>query len=298
MAVPTIVSMLSTSMYNLADTYFVSSINTQSVAAVGISFCMMAVIQAVGFFFGHGSGNYISRRLGAKDTDSARKMAATGVVLSFISGLCITILGLSFLTPLSLLLGSTPTILPYTERYLGIILLGAPMMTMSLTLNNQMRFQGNTMYAMKGILSGVLLNLVLAPTLILYFCLGITGAARAKEQTSAHAWHISTPRSPKQWGRMMMSGMKKRPLLAAATRLARMGFLMVCVSILVNTMKATSGKLSTCQRRAAVPTLTTSFSSLKRVMMDSAETNPATAQTVRKIVPHLIQKVKASFTRL
>ena len=145
MAVPTIVSMLSTSMYNLADTYFVSSINTQSVAAVGISFCMMAVIQAVGFFFGHGSGNYISRRLGAKDTDSARKMAATGVVLSFISGLCITILGLSFLTPLSLLLGSTPTILPYTERYLGIILLGAPMMTMSLTLNNQMRFQGNTM---------------------------------------------------------------------------------------------------------------------------------------------------------
>lgn len=97
MAVPTIVSMLSTSMYNLADTYFVSSINTQSVAAVGISFCMMAVIQAVGFFFGHGSGNYISRRLGAKDTDSARKMAATGVVLSFISGLCITILGLSFL---------------------------------------------------------------------------------------------------------------------------------------------------------------------------------------------------------
>lgn len=96
----------------------------------------------------------------------------------------------------------------------------------------------------------------------------------------------------------MMSGMKKRPLLAAATRLARMGFLMVCVSILVNTMKATSGKLSTCQRRAAVPTLTTSFSSQKRVMMDSAETNPATAQTVRKIVPHLIQKVKASFTRL
>lgn len=179
MAVPTIVSMLSTSMYNLADTYFVSSINTQSVAAVGISFCMMAVIQAVGFFFGHGSGNYISRRLGAEDTDSARKMAATGVVLSFISGLCITILGLSFLTPLSLLLGSTPTILPYTERYLGIILLGAPIMTMSLTLNNQMRFQGNTMYAMKGILSGVLLNLVLAPTLILYFCLGITGAAIA-----------------------------------------------------------------------------------------------------------------------
>ena len=179
MAIPTIISMLSTSMYNLADTYFVGSINTQSVAAVGISFAMMAVIQAVGFFYGHGAGNYISRKLGAKEEENARKMAATGFVLSFLTGLVIAILGQLFLTPLCLTLGSTPTILPYTERYLGIILLGAPFMTTSLTLNNMMRFQGNTMYAMKGIMSGVLLNLILAPLLILYFKLGITGAAIA-----------------------------------------------------------------------------------------------------------------------
>lgn len=179
MALPTILSMLSTSMYNLADTYFVGSVNTQSVAAVGVSFSVMSVIQAVGFFFGHGSGNYISRQLGAKHTELAQKMAATGVVLSFMAGLAIAILGQIFLTPLAVLLGSTPTILPYTERYLGIILLGAPFMTLSLTLNNQMRFQGNAAYAMKGIISGVLLNLVLAPLLIMYFCMGITGAAIA-----------------------------------------------------------------------------------------------------------------------
>ena len=179
MAIPTIISMLSTSMYNLADTYFVGSINTQSVAAVGISFSVMSVIQAIGFFFGHGSGNYISRKLGAQEHELARKMAATGFVLSFFAGLLIAIVGQIFLTPLAIFLGSTPTILPYTERYLGIILLGAPFMTMSLTLNNQMRFQGNAAYAMKGILSGVLLNLVLAPLLILYFELGITGAAIA-----------------------------------------------------------------------------------------------------------------------
>lgn len=179
MAIPTIISMLSTSMYNLADTYFVGSINTQSVAAVGVSFATMAVIQAIGFFFGHGAGNYISRQLGAKHTEEAQKMATTGFVLSFLTGLLIAILGHVFLTPLCLLMGSTPTILPYTERYLGIILLGAPFMTTSLTLNNLMRFQGNTMYAMKGIMSGVLLNLILAPLLILYFQLGITGAAVA-----------------------------------------------------------------------------------------------------------------------
>ena len=179
MAIPTIISMLSTSMYNLADTYFVGSINTQSVAAVGVSFCMMSVIQAVGFFFGHGAGNYISRQLGAKNVENAQRMAATGVILSFIAGLLIAIIGQAFLSPLCVFLGSTPTILPYTERYLGIILLGAPFMTMSLTVNNLMRFQGNTIYAMKGIMSGVLLNLILAPLLILYFCLGITGAAIA-----------------------------------------------------------------------------------------------------------------------
>lgn len=85
--------MLSTSMYNLADTYFVGTINTQSVAAVGISFSVMAIIQAVGFFFGHGSGNYISRQLGAKEHRKAEKMASTGFILSFFAGLLIAILG-------------------------------------------------------------------------------------------------------------------------------------------------------------------------------------------------------------
>ena len=179
MAIPTIISMLSTSLYNLADTYFVGKINTQSTAAVGVSFSVMAIIQAVGFFFGHGSGNYISRMLGAKERELAEQMASTGFVLSIVAGVIIAVLGQLFLTPLCIPLGSTSTILPYTERYLGIVMLGAPFMTASLTLNNQMRFQGNASYAMCGILSGVVLNFVLAPLLILYFALGITGAAIA-----------------------------------------------------------------------------------------------------------------------
>ncbi len=179
MAIPTIISMLSTSLYNLADTYFVGKINTQSTAAVGVSFSVMAIIQAVGFFFGHGSGNYISRMLGAKERELAEQMASTGFVLSIAAGAVIAVLGQLFITPLCIALGSTSTILPYTERYLGIVMLGTPFMTASLTLNNQMRFQGNASYAMCGILSGVLLNFVLAPLLILYFALGITGAAIA-----------------------------------------------------------------------------------------------------------------------
>ena len=132
LAVPTIISMLVTSFYVMADTYFVGQINTQSTAAVGISFSIMAIIQAFGFFFGHGSGNFISRKLGAKDYDSAEKMASTGFFYAFTFGIIIAVLGNIFLTPICILLGSTETILPYAENYLGIILIGAPFMASSL----------------------------------------------------------------------------------------------------------------------------------------------------------------------
>lgn len=179
MAVPTIISMLVTSLYNMADTFFVGMIDTQCTAAVSIVFSVMSVIQAVGFFFGHGSGNYISRKLGAMHAGTARVMAATGFVYSLLFGVLILLLGHLYLTEFALLLGSTPTILPYTREYLGIILLSAPFMTASLTLNNQMRFQGNAAYAMVGILSGALLNIFLDPLFIFSLGLGINGAAWA-----------------------------------------------------------------------------------------------------------------------
>ena len=179
LAIPTIISMLVTAFYNMADTYFVGKINTQSTAAVGIVFSLMSIIQAVGFFFGHGSGNYISRRLGARDVANAEKMAATGFFMAFFTGCVLAVLGLLFLTPLSQMLGSTPTILPYTERYLGIILTGTPFMASSLVLNNQIRFQGNAAYAMVGIVSGAILNVVLDPLFIFVCDMGVAGAALA-----------------------------------------------------------------------------------------------------------------------
>lgn len=177
LAVPTIISMLVTSIYVLADTYYVGKIDTQSTAAVGLSFSVMAIIQAFGFFFGHGSGNYISRMLGARETEKAQVMASTGFFYAFFFGILIAIVGHCFLTPICVALGSTPTILPYAETYLGIILIGAPFMASSLTLNNQMRFQGNAVYSMIGIISGAVLNIGLAPVLIFVCGMGIAGAA-------------------------------------------------------------------------------------------------------------------------
>lgn len=179
LAMPTILSMLVTSFYNMADTFFVGRINTQSTAAVGVVFSLMAIIQAVGFLFGHGSGNYISRKLGAGDIEEAQKMSAVGFFTSFMAGIVIMVGCMFFIEPLSYLLGSTETIQPYTVAYLRIILIGAPAMTASLVLNNQMRFQGSAFYAMIGIVSGAVINIALDPILIFGCGMGIAGAALA-----------------------------------------------------------------------------------------------------------------------
>lgn len=179
MAIPTIISMLVTGLYNIADTFFVGKIDTQATAAVGVVFSLMFFVQAMGFFFGHGSGNYISRELGARRHENAIKMASTGFFSSFLVGVIVLILGEIFLTPLSLMLGSTATILPYTEDYMQVILLGAPFLTSSLTLNNQMRLQGNANFAMYGIVTGAILNVVLDPFFIFTCGLGVSGAAWA-----------------------------------------------------------------------------------------------------------------------
>ena len=180
MAVPTIISMMVTACYNMVDTYFVGQLHSNSATgAVGVVFSLMAVIQAVGFFFGHGSGNYISRQLGRHETADAEKMAATGVTLAFLAGCVILVLGQIFLTPLARLLGSTDTILPYARSYLRIILLGAPYMTASFVLNNQLRFQGSAAYGMVGIAAGAVLNVGLDPLLIFGLNMGVAGAALA-----------------------------------------------------------------------------------------------------------------------
>lgn len=180
LAVPTIISMLVTTFYNMADTFFVGKLNnTSATGAVGVVFSLMAIIQAVGFFFGHGSGNYISRKLGSNEAESAERMAATGFVYAFLSGVLMMAAGLVFLEPLAKLLGATQTIMPYAKDYMRVILLGAPLMCASLVLNNQLRFQGNAFYAMVGLSSGAVLNIALDPLLIFTFDMGVMGAAVA-----------------------------------------------------------------------------------------------------------------------
>ncbi|MCI5774379.1 MAG: MATE family efflux transporter [Erysipelotrichaceae bacterium] len=180
LAVPTIISMLITSIYNMADTFFVAQIkNSSATAAVGVVFALMALIQAIGFFCGHGSGNYMSRMLGAGKVENAKRMAVTGFVLAMILGMCLSCSGLLFIDEFARILGSTPTMMPYTTAYLRYVLLGAPFMCAGLVMNNQLRFQGNAMFAMIGITTGGILNIFLDPLFIFGFNLGVAGAAIA-----------------------------------------------------------------------------------------------------------------------
>ncbi len=179
LALPTIISMMVTGIYNTADTFFVGRISTQATAAVGLVFSVMSIIQAFGFFCGHGSGNFISRMLGAGNKKEADEMAATGFTLAIIIGLLISIFGNIFLYPLARLIGATETTMYDTTRYMRVILLGAPVMMASIVINNQLRFQGSAVYAMAGLVSGAVLNIALDPLLIFVFDLGAMGAALA-----------------------------------------------------------------------------------------------------------------------
>ena len=173
MAAPTIISMMVTACYNMVDTYFVGQLHSNSATgAVGVVFSLMAIIQAIGFFFGQGSGNYISRQLGAHNFEDASKMSATGFVSAFVLGLGILVVGFLFTNPLLRIMGSTETILPYARSYMRIILIGAPYMTASLVLNNQLRFQGSAFCSMIGITTGAVLNIVLDPLFIFVLDMG------------------------------------------------------------------------------------------------------------------------------
>lgn len=179
LSVPTIISMLVTGIYNSADTFFVGKISTEATAAVGIVFSVMAIIQAIGFMCGQGSGNYLARMLGANDTKQANEVASTGFALSLIIGTLIALVGIFLVEPISDMLGATKTTLADTKNYMRIILLGAPFMTGQFVINNQLRFQGSAIYAMFGLLAGAIANIALDPLFIFVFDLGVSGAALA-----------------------------------------------------------------------------------------------------------------------
>lgn len=176
LAVPTVISMMVTNVYNMVDTAFVGKLGNSASGAVGIVFGYMSILQAVGFMCGQGAGSIMSRSLGNKDQESADRHTSTGFFMSFILGAIIGIISYLCLDPLIYTLGSTPTIAPYAKEYITWIILAAPFMTASLTLNNLLRYEGRANLGMCGLMTGAVLNIGGDAVLIFGCNLGITGA--------------------------------------------------------------------------------------------------------------------------
>lgn len=179
LGIPTVISMLITSVYNIADTFFVSQLGTAVSGAVSVVFPLMAVIQAIGFTLGMGGGSVISSLLGEKKDKEAQVVGSSAFYCAIAFGLLITVLSLIFMDPLMYLLGSTETGFKYAKDYALYIVIGAPIMTGSFVLNNLLRSEGKSKLAMIGLTVGGLLNIGLDPLFIYTLNFGISGAAMA-----------------------------------------------------------------------------------------------------------------------
>ena len=176
LAIPTTLSMLMTSIYNIADTAFVGQLGTSASGAVGIVFAFMAIIQAFGFMFGQGAGSIVSRLLGQKRVDDASVTTSTAFFFALGFGLILSVTSFVFLDQLVMVLGSTPTIAPYAKTYISFILMATPLMTASFAMNQILRYEGRATLGMIGMMTGGLLNIVGDMVLIFGLGMGIAGA--------------------------------------------------------------------------------------------------------------------------
>ena len=219
LAAPTILSMLITSIYNLADTFFVGQISTSASGAVGVVSSLMAIIQALGFMLGHGAGTIISRSLGNRDTTAATRFASTSFFTALVFGVVLAVAGLGTLPHFMMLLGSTETILPHACAYARPILIAAPLMISSLVMNNILRYEGKASFAMIGLVTGGVLNIALDPLFMFVFGLGTAGAgiATALSQSisfcmflrgkTVSQFRLSTvTREARDFGRILLGG--------------------------------------------------------------------------------------------
>ena len=190
LAAPTILSMLITSIYNLADTFFVGQISTSASGAVGVVSSLMAIIQALGFMLGHGAGSIISRSLGSQNTDAATRFASTSFFTALTFGVVLAVSGLATLPNFMMMLGSTETILPHACAYARPILIAAPLMMSSLVMNNILRYEGKASFAMIGLVTGGVLNMVLDPLFIFGLGMGTAGAGAATAISQAISFGI------------------------------------------------------------------------------------------------------------
>jgi putative MATE family efflux protein len=179
-AVPTILSMLTTSLYNLVDQIFIGhAVGYMGNAAINAAFPINIIVMGLALWVGDGTATYIGINLGAGRREEADKAIAQSALLLFIISAAAVSLFYIFMKPMLYLAGCTDLLLPYAVEYTKYILLGVPFLIFSCGMNPGVRMDGNPRYAMIVIVSGCALNCVLDPLFIFGFDMGLAGAAVA-----------------------------------------------------------------------------------------------------------------------
>ena len=190
MAVPTIVAQMITTIYNLVDTYFVSTLGTTATAAVGVNSSLERLITVVGSLIGAGACSYIARLLGAGREKEADRVLSTSFLTGVGLGLVILGVGRALREPMVYWLGATEECAVYSMQYAQYVLYAAPFMIGSFILNMCLRSEGSAAYSMIGMGFGGILNCFLDPLFIYTFGLGVAGAAMATAISKAVSFFI------------------------------------------------------------------------------------------------------------
>lgn len=193
-SMPAIIGMVVNSLYNIVDRIFVGrGVGSLAIAATTVAFPMMIILMAVSILIGVGATALISIRLGEQRKEEAEKIAGNGMVALILLPTFFAIIFLLFTEPLLLLFGASPEVLPYAKDFMGIIMLGAPLASISMGMNNFIRAEGNPRVAMYTQLLGAGVNVVLNYIFIFHFGWGIKGSALSTiiSQAVGAVWVLS-----------------------------------------------------------------------------------------------------------
>ncbi|MCR4757747.1 MAG: MATE family efflux transporter [Butyrivibrio sp.] len=180
MALPVVMGMVVTLVYNLVDTYFIALTgNTNLIAGISLCAPLFTLLLAIGDIFGIGGSSVISRILGAHDTDDARKKSVLCFYSAIITGLVFTVIMLAFKKQILMVLGSTAQTYTYADQYYSWLILGSTFVIFSLVPSNLLRAEGMSLQSMIGSIVGTVVNIILDPIFIFGLGLGAAGAAIA-----------------------------------------------------------------------------------------------------------------------
>ncbi len=178
-SIPAIIGSLVFALYNIVDRMFIGGLGTYAIAGVSITFPIFTVIIALGMFVGQGGAPLISMKLGQNKREDANRILGNVFILFTIISIIMMCVFTVFLDKLLLLFGASENTLPYARDYMRIINFSIFFNFIAMGMNNQIRSEGNPKIAMKTMLIGAILNIVLDPIFIFYFKLGVSGAAYA-----------------------------------------------------------------------------------------------------------------------